>query len=572
MKQLLTDVTPLFLKPETLTENVNGGKLLISGVLQTANKRNQNDRVYPKEILERECEKYLAEFVKPRRGMGELDHPACLRPSAQILTNTGWKYIKDVSIGEYAMTLNLENDEIEYNPIDEVINESYKGKMISIKGKNIDTICTPNHRFILKDRYGKFLEKTAQEIYELSKVTKNPHLSIPLTSTTWNGKEYSTFSINGLSTSQIAFNATDQFIQKQSQPLVLDANSWFAFIGFYLAEGWCADRSMSHNNGYAVHVCQNEGSIANEFRDVLSKLSPELEWIETINNNNNINFRCNDARLWNYLHIIGNKYTKYIPSEIKQASTSLLNTLYEWYLKGDGTCVGQYNRKSLFSVSKTLIEDLNEILLKIGITGVIKEQITTDDYMFADHLIEAKNKSVLYRLWIKESKHIHLDFRFLTVSEIDYNDTVHCVSIKNKNFYCRDERKPFWTGNSEIVNLKNVSHTVIDMKWDGEDLVGTIEILPTPSGEILKKLIESNILLGISSRGVGSVKQDIREGSNIVQDDFNLICFDIVSNPSTYGAFMTPKSLNESVNPKLQKQFVKHQAIERVLRNIISEI
>jgi len=74
---------------------------------------------------------------------------------------------------------------------------------------------------------------------------------------------------------------------------------------------------------------------------------------------------------------------------------------------------------------------------------------------------------------------------------------------------------------SSVVNLKNVSHNIVDMGWDGDDLVGTVEILPTPSGNILKDLLKAGILLGISSRGLGSVKKDMREGADVVQDDFD---------------------------------------------------
>jgi len=90
---------------------------------------------------------------------------------------------------------------------------------------------------------------------------------------------------------------------------------------------------------------------------------------------------------------------------------------------------------------------------------------------------------------------------------------------------------------STVVNLKNVSHNVVDMHWEGNDLVGEMEILSTPSGNIVKELMRNGIRLGVSSRGVGSVRQ-IGESQVQVEDDFNLICFDIVSNPSTHGAFL----------------------------------
>jgi hypothetical protein len=113
---------------------------------------------------------------------------------------------------------------------------------------------------------------------------------------------------------------------------------------------------------------------------------------------------------------------------------------------------------------------------------------------------------------------------------------------------------------SSVVNLNNASHNVLEMHWDNDDLVGTVEVLGTPAGNILKELFKSGIKLGISSRGLGSVKE-IKEDDGDepdsslkqVQPDFELIAFDFVSNPSTHGAFMAPTNegkLNESVGTR----------------------
>ena len=100
---------------------------------------------------------------------------------------------------------------------------------------------------------------------------------------------------------------------------------------------------------------------------------------------------------------------------------------------------------------------------------------------------------------------------------------------------------------SSVVNLNNVSHNILEMHWKGDDLLGTVEVLGTPAGNILKELFKSGIKLGISSRGLGSVKE-IHEADGEdtveVQPDFELIAFDFVSNPSTHGAFLSPT--NES--------------------------
>ena len=105
---------------------------------------------------------------------------------------------------------------------------------------------------------------------------------------------------------------------------------------------------------------------------------------------------------------------------------------------------------------------------------------------------------------------------------------------------------------SSVVNLQNVSHNVKDMHWEGDNLLGTVEVLGTPSGNILKELFKSGIKLGISSRGMGSVEtvtEDTGDQVTQVQPDFELIAFDFVSNPSTHGAFMHP--MNESVDKDL---------------------
>ena len=115
---------------------------------------------------------------------------------------------------------------------------------------------------------------------------------------------------------------------------------------------------------------------------------------------------------------------------------------------------------------------------------------------------------------------------------------------------------------SSVVNLNNASHNILEMHWKGDDLEGTVEVLGTPAGNILKELFKSGIKLGISSRGLGSV-EEIREsdGYNMptggedptvaVQPDFELIAFDFVSNPSTQGAFMSPGQLKESIDKGL---------------------
>ena len=115
---------------------------------------------------------------------------------------------------------------------------------------------------------------------------------------------------------------------------------------------------------------------------------------------------------------------------------------------------------------------------------------------------------------------------------------------------------------SPVVSLKNASHVVKDLYWKGDDLMGKVELLNTPAGNIVKEIIKAGHTIGISSRGTGSVQQT-NEGTLEVQPDFELVCWDFVSNPSTHGAFMNPVSLNES------KQVNKYAGLNSIINDIL---
>src|SRR6056300_566321 len=116
---------------------------------------------------------------------------------------------------------------------------------------------------------------------------------------------------------------------------------------------------------------------------------------------------------------------------------------------------------------------------------------------------------------------------------------------------------------SPVVSLKNASHIVKELWWDGDDLKGRVELLNTPSGNIVKEIIKAGHTIGISSRGTGSVQQT-NEGTLEVQPDFELVCWDFVSNPSTHGAFMNPISLNEG-----KGRVSKYSNLDSIINDIL---
>jgi hypothetical protein len=128
---------------------------------------------------------------------------------------------------------------------------------------------------------------------------------------------------------------------------------------------------------------------------------------------------------------------------------------------------------------------------------------------------------------------------------------------------------------SSVVNLQNVSHNVKKMWWEGDCLLGDVEVLGTPAGNILKELFKSGITLGISSRGMGTTRES--EGKTMVNDDFELVAFDFVSNPSTRGAFLEPVNTNESVLIESKvvtdgRVCTKYCKLEGIVHEILGEI
>jgi hypothetical protein len=156
----------------------------------------------------------------------------------------------------------------------------------------------------------------------------------------------------------------------------------------------------------------------------------------------------------------------------------------------------------------------------------------------------------------KENQNNRVYDKRILAREVDkYMDTF----VKQGNAYGELDHP-----DSQVVNLKNASHVVKDLYWEGDDLIGVFELLNTPSGNIVKEILKGGHTIGTSSRGAGTVKQT-NEGYLEVDDDFELICWDFVSNPSTHGAFMYTTTLNEGRNPQMDKYAKAHTLVQELL-------
>jgi len=189
-----------------------------------------------------------------------------------------------------------------------------------------------------------------------------------------------------------------------------------------------------------------------------------------------------------------------------------------------------------------------------------------------DLLTELEKKEVV------EEGVVYLTGRIQTADKKNGNGRVYPESVLKREMenYMKIVKDNRATGeldhpDDSVINLKNVSHMITDCWWEGKDVMGKIKVLETPSGRILKDLINAGVKLGISSRGLGSVKESM--GVTTVEEDFQLICFDIVSEPSTPEAYVYPdgddKNNVTTFNTRLREQ--RENNIDNLFKRILGD-
>lgn len=496
--------------------------LFVEGIFAQAEKKNRNKRIYPKKVLENAMNKYIEDYVSKNRALGELNHPSCyVYNDFLVLTPTGWKPFTDINVGDEVICMN-QNKESVVGFVEQKIEEPFLNDYIyHIKGRNIDSEVTSNHRFYCLDRNDNIVVKTAEELYENSS-----HLRIIKSFNTSNSDSIDTIIIKKID------DIKNPWAYKRNvwEDLALDSKEFCKFLGFWLAEG--------HINGNTILVTQNSGTIAEEYKKVLSNLGIEynVQYSNSYRNMHEIIY-FSDKRIVEYLKPLGNCYTKYIPKEIKNLSKECLLELLNWFAKGDGRTVinGSNKRKrtplNIFSTSKKLIDDFNEVILKLGMSCKIHEYNSNNDYIYAEHLIKCEKKHTLYQLNISCVSGIHLDRRFIKINRRFENaGMAYCLRTTYGNFYVNDKGNQYLTGNCVAPNPERACILIQDLHWKGNDVLGKAKVLSTPTGEIVKSLIRDGVQLGVSTRGIGTLTE--KNGDSIVESDYTISAIDVVSNPS----------------------------------------
>lgn len=354
------------------------------------------------------------------------DNYSCFDDKTEILTDEGWKFFKDLKQGD--LVASLVDGYMKFvnysNYVEEFYDSSINGKMIACSNTSIDFLVTPNHRFWVKSGKGFYKFKLAGD-----KTLKG--YSIP-SQCLWEGDDRDVFVFPEI-TSKWVTGKGRLVIKEYRRQMPME--EFVALLGIFLAEG----STYKDYKTYRVSISQIKEGIKQEIFNLLKR--------------NNINYcyshgniSIQDQQLYVYFSQFGLQHDRFIPKEIKNLSPKYLKILFDWLVKGDGHACKEYT--AYYSTSKRLIDDVQEIVLKIGRSGSIYEKRQAPSKIKGR---EINSQRICYAFYVRKSR-----FKFFSSSkknyihEQEYKGNVYCVSVPSGVIKVRRNGREHWSGNSLV--------------------------------------------------------------------------------------------------------------------------
>lgn len=346
------------------------------------------------------------------------DPTHCLKENSEVLTRNGFKKIKDVSIGEYVLTKNLETGGSEWEKVIEVINSPYEGEMLNFSHQRMDITVTPNHDMLWGTWKHQNLRKgRADEFPTCGRIGESSIID-------WNGDDCDTISI-------------DIVDPLENDPHKFNADDFMSLLGWIISEGCFFER------GDQKYISIYQGSVCNKDNyDEIESLVKRMGFkyysydkkIDIISSN-----------LYNHLSDIGNQDVRFIPSVYKNLSKRLLGCLLETAILGDGEEMSNSDGFIYTSISKQLADDINEIAIKIGYRSIIRLRE-------GKYFTSVNGKTYLrkdqYRVSITNDNPVF----YPEPVKIQYKGNIECVTTeKNHTIMVRQNGYTLWTGNCNPI-------------------------------------------------------------------------------------------------------------------------
>lgn len=337
----------------------------------------------------------------------------CYDDKTEILTKDGWKLFKDLVFKDTVVTLDRKGL-LRYTKPTEFIVKEYYGEMIQFQNRHLDLLVTPNHKM-----YVRAGDMRSYELVSANEVFKSINKWKFKKDARWNGEELKQFFLPSIS------KYKNKRIEAEKK---LHMDSWLEFLGWFISEGHCG---KGIKGSYRVGISQDKKN--NKYRMGIIKCLEKLNFKFGVDDHE---FRINDKQLWNYLKQFGKARNKHVPSFIKDLCTEQIMIFLDALFKGDGNGKIDINKNCNFYTSSVkLINDVQELLLKCGLSGNIKLH---------------KNRESAYRINVI-SKYNHPCFRAnknAIVRYTNYNGKIYCCTVPDHVIYVRRNGKACWCGNS----------------------------------------------------------------------------------------------------------------------------
>ena len=337
----------------------------------------------------------------------------CYDNKTEILTKEGWKLFKNIDSSNYVATIN-KSGVLEYDKPTKVIRKKYKGQMITFQNRHLDLVVTPNHNMYVRNAKDK-----KYKLIQAGQVFKTINKWRFKKDVLWRGKKKNYFILPSINKYRS---------QRLEASKKLDIDNWLEFLGWFISEGYTGSGKKGL---YRVGISQDKKKTEyrNNIRDCIISLG--LKYSE-----NKHEFIVNDKQLWSYLLQFGKAYNKHVPPFIKELPPQQIKIFLDALFKGDGNGkIDTEKNCNFYTSSKRLIDDVQELLLKCGLSGNIKKH---------------KNRDNAYRINVI-SKYNTPSFRGNTnhvLKYTKYSGEIFCCTVPNHVLYVRRDGKACWSGNS----------------------------------------------------------------------------------------------------------------------------
>ena len=385
----------------------------------------------------------------------------CFSKDTEVLTESGWKLWPEVTISDRLLTMNPETRETEYLNPSKMIAYKYTGKMHLYEAKGANFMVTPNHEMLFKTRANPNLRKAEMQDF---KTLENKYFEkvIP-----WEGYAPETFTLPPVPERR-----------GQGVPKTINIRDWATFLGWFASEG------SINKELYTVSIAQKKQEYRDEIRELLERLP--FNFFENENG-----FGISSAQLAEHLAQYGRTCdVKRVPDYVREWTPELIGLFIEAFRKGDG-----YIHRSqgiLYTSCKDMADDLQELVLKMGLPSVVKERELGSSYYAKEDRWITSSRNGWYVTVPPKKTDIRL--RNESMSLVDYDDMVYCATMpRNNTLFTRRKGYPFWSGNCGIVEaLFTAADAISTGKRDRVLTVGNPDDPNTSFGKIFLDITEEN--------------------------------------------------------------------------------